>query len=236
MGADFEVPLLGGGTRRYVNLDNAASTPTFTSVMAKVEEFLRLYGGVGRTGYVSPMLDAIFEVGWASGTTDLLGTTFTQRPLHPDYGVGLILYRQVLRERSWQVYSAFNARGFSSQGGVIDSTYIFPRVRFRPPVAKLKGLELIVGVLAAWADKRDDVLFGATFPDGRPRGKYLGTEIDAALRYSFYKDHIRLVLEGGYLWFGEQLRKVDPSTGEPYLGDYRARGSWTLQSRLAFVL
>jgi len=125
---------------------------------------------------------------------------------------------------------------------VIDSTYIFPRLRLRPPLAKLKGLELVVGVLAAWADKRDERLFGScgptgldTCPSGLKRGNYLGTEIDASLKYSFYRDHIRLVFEGGYLWFGEQLRKVDPGTGEPYLGDYWARGSWTLQSRLAFV-
>jgi hypothetical protein len=196
---------------------------------------VRLHGGVGRAGYVSPMLDAIMEAGWASGTSDLEAERFTQRPLHPDYGVGLVLYRQVLRERSYQVYTPFNARGFSSQGGVIDSTYIFPRVRFRPPLTKLKGLELIVGVLAAWADKQDDRLFGATFPDDRKRGKYLGTEIDAALRYSFYEDHIRFTFEGGYLWFGEQLRGVDPDTGYPYVGDYWARGSWTLQSRIACV-
>ena len=196
---------------------------------------VRLYGGVGRAGYVSPMLDAILEAGWASGTSDLLGERFTQRPLHPDYGVGLILFRQVLRERSYQVYSAFNARGFSSQGGVIDSTYIFPRVRFRPPVKALKGLELIAGVLAAWADKRDEVLFSATSPDGRTRGKYLGTEIDAALKYSFYEDHIRFSFEGGYLFFGDQLRAVDPATGHPYVGDYWARGSWSLQSRIAYV-
>jgi hypothetical protein len=196
---------------------------------------VRLHGGVGRLGYVSRWLDGIMEAGWASGTSDLESDTFTQRPLHPDYGVGLVLYRQVLRERSFQVYNAFNARGFSSQGGVIDSTYIFPRLRLRPPLAKLKGLELVVGVLAAWADKQDDRLFGATFPDGKKRGKYLGTEIDASLKYSFYRDHIRLVLEGGYLWFGEQLRAVDPDTGYPYPGEYWARGSWTLQSRLAFV-
>jgi hypothetical protein len=196
---------------------------------------VRLHGGVGRLGYVSPPLDLIMEAGWASGTSDLEAERFTQRPLHPDYGVGLVLYRQVLRERSYQVYTPFNARGFSSQGGVIDSTYVFPRVRFRPPVAKLKGLELIAGVLAAWADKQDDRLFGATLPDGRKRSKHLGTEVDFALRYSFYEDHLRFTFEAGYLWFGEQLRAVDPDTNVPYPGDYWARGSWTLQSRLAYV-
>ncbi|MBI5479714.1 MAG: hypothetical protein HY906_12700 [Deltaproteobacteria bacterium] len=196
---------------------------------------VRLFGGVGRVGYVSPMLDAIFEAGYASGTGDLEGERFTQRPLHPDYGVGLVLYRQVLRERSYQVYSAFNARGFSSQGGVIDSAYIFPRVRFRPPHPKLKGLELIVGVLAAWADKQDDRLFSPTLGGSGRRGKFLGTELDAALKYSFYEDHLRFTFEGGYLVFGEQLRAVDPATGYPVPGDYWARGAWSLQSRIAYV-
>ena len=40
VGNDVKVPLLSGGTRRYVNLDNAASTPTFRPVLAKVDEFL----------------------------------------------------------------------------------------------------------------------------------------------------------------------------------------------------
>jgi hypothetical protein len=196
---------------------------------------VRLYGGVGRFGYVSPMLDGIFEVGYASGTRNLEGETFTQRPLHPDYAVGLVLYRQVLRERSFQVYNAINARGFSSGGGVIDSKYIFPRIRFRPQHRKLKGLELVAGVLAAWADKRDDMLFASSFSDGRRRSSYLGTELDAALKYSFYEDHVRFTLEAGYLIFGEQLRAVDPNTGYPYLGDYWARGAWSVQSRIAFV-
>jgi hypothetical protein len=197
---------------------------------------IRLYGGVGRVGYVSPFFDFIVESGYASGTSDLEGEKFTQRPLHPDYAVGLVLYRQVLRERSYQVYSAFNARGFSSAGGVIDSAYVFPRVRLRPPWPKLKGLELVAGVLSAWADKRDEILFSAHKGDsGEKRGTYLGTEIDAALKYSFYQDHLRFVLEGGYLVFGEQLRAVDPRTGYPFPGDYWSKGAWTFQSRLAYV-
>jgi cysteine desulfurase / selenocysteine lyase len=62
VGADLEVPLLGGGSRRYVNLDNAASTPTFRSVMAKVEEFLHLYANVHRgTGFKSQIASWIYD-------------------------------------------------------------------------------------------------------------------------------------------------------------------------------
>src|SRR5512143_1023862 len=48
VGLETPVPILGGGTRRYVFLDNGASTPTFHSVMRKIEEFLPWYSGVHR--------------------------------------------------------------------------------------------------------------------------------------------------------------------------------------------
>jgi cysteine desulfurase / selenocysteine lyase len=54
VGIDTKVPTLSGEMRRYVNLDNAASTPTFRPIMAKVDEFLEYYANVHRgTGYKS---------------------------------------------------------------------------------------------------------------------------------------------------------------------------------------
>ena len=54
VGIDTKVPTLSGVDRRYVNLDNAASTPTFRPIMAKVNEFLEYYANVHRgTGYKS---------------------------------------------------------------------------------------------------------------------------------------------------------------------------------------
>lgn len=48
VGLDTKIPLLGGGSRRYVFLDNAASTPTFRSVLKCIEEFMPWYSGVHR--------------------------------------------------------------------------------------------------------------------------------------------------------------------------------------------
>lgn len=48
VGVDQEVPVLDGGTRPYVNLDNAASTPALQSVQEKVNEFLKWYSSVHR--------------------------------------------------------------------------------------------------------------------------------------------------------------------------------------------
>lgn len=54
VGIDTKVPTLSGTDRSYVNLDNAASTPTFRPIMAKVDEFLEFYANVHRgTGYKS---------------------------------------------------------------------------------------------------------------------------------------------------------------------------------------
>jgi cysteine desulfurase / selenocysteine lyase len=62
VGIDVEVPLLSGGKRRYVNLDNAASTPTFRPVLDKVDEFLRLYSNVHRgSGFKSQIASWIYD-------------------------------------------------------------------------------------------------------------------------------------------------------------------------------
>jgi cysteine desulfurase/selenocysteine lyase len=62
VGLEVEVPLLGGSRRRYVNLDNAASTPTFRPVQEKVDEFLQFYSNVHRgTGFKSQIASWVFE-------------------------------------------------------------------------------------------------------------------------------------------------------------------------------
>lgn len=62
VGLDTPVPVLGGGTRRYTNLDNASSTPTFRPVMEKVDEFLGYYSNVHRgTGFKSQVASWVFE-------------------------------------------------------------------------------------------------------------------------------------------------------------------------------
>ncbi len=48
VGQDTLVPMLGGGQRRYVNLDNAASTPALRFVQHKVDEFMEWYSSVHR--------------------------------------------------------------------------------------------------------------------------------------------------------------------------------------------
>jgi selenocysteine lyase/cysteine desulfurase len=62
VGIDQPVPLLDGRFVPYVNLDNAASTPAFRSVVQAVNDFLPFYSGVHRgTGYKSRLSTATFE-------------------------------------------------------------------------------------------------------------------------------------------------------------------------------
>ncbi len=62
IGIDTIVPLLDGSTRPYIFLDNAASTPTFRTVMKCLEEFLPWYSGVHRgTGFKSLVATEVFD-------------------------------------------------------------------------------------------------------------------------------------------------------------------------------
>ena len=61
VGSDTEVPTLDG-QRRYVNFDNAASTPTFKPIVESVNSFLRWYSNVHRgTGFKSQLASWAFE-------------------------------------------------------------------------------------------------------------------------------------------------------------------------------
>ncbi len=62
VGAGERVPVLGGTTRRYVDLDAAASTPAFACVRDAVNEFLNWYSNVHRgVGYKSRLSSWAFE-------------------------------------------------------------------------------------------------------------------------------------------------------------------------------
>lgn len=183
--------------------------------------------GVVRAGYMSESLDAVLEAGHASGDDRLEDDDFKQRSLHPDFNVGLILFEQVLRELSARTfgprfYSENNpqgARGFFSEGGVINSNYLFPRVRYRPGVA---NLEVVGAVLAAWVDTLADT-GTAMFYAGD--GSYLGTEVDVAVKSRFAADHMSVSVEAGYLRFGDALKTVFPLADQ----------SFTIQTRVAFL-
>ncbi|OGO39405.1 MAG: class V aminotransferase [Chloroflexi bacterium RBG_16_57_11] len=62
VGVDSQVPLLDGTLRRYINLDNAASTPSLRAVQEAVNNFLPYYSSVHRgTGFKSQLSTHAYE-------------------------------------------------------------------------------------------------------------------------------------------------------------------------------
>lgn len=62
LGADLHVPVLGGGKSRYINLDNAATTPALVRVWNRLAEIMPWYGSVHRgAGFKSVVSTRIFE-------------------------------------------------------------------------------------------------------------------------------------------------------------------------------
>jgi cysteine desulfurase/selenocysteine lyase len=62
VGLNEQVTLLDGSRTRYINFDNAASTPTLLPVMEKVDEFCKWYSNVHRgTGFKSQLSSWVFE-------------------------------------------------------------------------------------------------------------------------------------------------------------------------------
>jgi hypothetical protein len=62
LGADTEVPCVDGRTRRYVNLDNTASTPVMAEDWEAVDAFLPWYSSVHRgSGLKSQVAATAFE-------------------------------------------------------------------------------------------------------------------------------------------------------------------------------
>jgi selenocysteine lyase/cysteine desulfurase len=62
IGAELTVPLVHGGTARYVNLDYAASAPALRAVADRVAELLPLYSSVHRgAGYASAVCTSAHE-------------------------------------------------------------------------------------------------------------------------------------------------------------------------------
>ncbi|MBI2894073.1 MAG: hypothetical protein HYY06_11020 [Deltaproteobacteria bacterium] len=167
-----------------------------------------IWGGVARAGVETPLFGVRLEAGYASGDAVREDEDFTGRPLHPDFNVGLLLYEEVLAEKTAQTWGT-GARGFWSLGGVYDSYYLSLTGKVRP----LPGLELIALALLAMPDQVDTVI---------ESDDPLGVETDLAAKIDFAR-YFRFALEAGLLFPMDGLGTV--GTGLP----------WTVQSRLAMA-
>lgn len=210
-------------------------------------------GLAARVGFENPSFTGLVEVGHASGDDAILDERFTGRALHQDYNVGLILFEQVMAQRTIEKFaSQVETKGLWSKGGVYNSTYLNPRFKIRPGDI----WEFRLGYLMAWADQVDGgILPYLTRDDGTEEGagditesRLLGVEIDFGIHMKWANERVLISLEGGYMRAGERLGRMsqyqDPATALsplPYnQAQYRAiqrrlNNVFTLQSRFAFV-
>lgn len=189
-----------------------------------------IYAWVARLGAMFKKWNVLLDVGQASGDDALADETFRQRPMHPDFGVGLILYREFLRERSATALaqrlnsnvggSLTPARSLQSNGGVLNSYFIYPRVLWHVS----DKLTLKLAVLTAISHQQDD----QDFLFVRGRGKHIGTEIDIGVDFKWGgplgREHLMFRLDMGYLIFGDQVKD-----------DYDSPGIFALRARLMMV-
>lgn len=198
-----------------------------TSASNPLHKTADIWGYVGRLGYERPSWTVMMESGYASGDDDPADARFTGRPLHPDFNVGLLLYEEVLA-RVTAAHWGEAGRGLWSQGGVYNSRYVFPNLRYRP----VKNWEIIGAYLQAWPDKPDGAIIqcarfdsvecatnGATARD-------IGWEIDGAVKTTF-DGHMLFSLEAGYARVSDRIDLA--SIGLDPAGEV-----WTLQSRVAY--
>lgn len=184
-----------------------------------------IWGGAFRAGMVDTRWSAILEAGFASGDGALQDDEFTQRAIHPDYHVGLLMYQVALAART-AIQLGPDLRPLWSRGGVWNSKYVFPQARIRPS----PGWEIVGAFLLAWADELNVVLYNDR-PDGSTscgviQGDcFLGWEADVALKVSWGEgDIVRWSTEAGIMHAGPALSGI---FSEAWL--------WTLQSRIAVV-
>lgn len=193
-----------------------------------------IWGGAVRLGIEAPTTPHhsyqafVLESGFSTGQNGrIMGIDqLTQRPSEQNYRVGLLLYPVALAVRTADSY--YYSSSLWSQGGVWNSVYVLPQVRWRP-LGYDGGVELIGQFLIAMADQLNTVL-SPTDPSrscdyGNPEACLMGWEADLAIKLSWGPhDEMRWSNEFGVMNAG------------PALGPRLATSTmWTLQSRIAFV-
>ncbi len=136
VGIDTTVPLLDGTERRYVFLDNAASTPSFRPVLRCVEEFLPWYSGVHRgTGFKSLLATEVFDAAhdvvgafvgadpetqtviFMKNTTDCINKLANRAGLRPDDVVITTLMEHHSNDLPWRKHCRVIHLGVTEEGG-----------------------------------------------------------------------------------------------------------------------
>ena len=214
---EFEGLTIRGNTR-------AIALPGATSAsggdpLAKTAD---IWGYAGRFGYGQPAWEVMFEHGYASGDDNVADELFTGRPLHPDHNVGLLLYDEILARATAAVWSE-GARALWSEGGVYNSSYVFPHVRYSP----LDNWDLRAGFIMAFPDRADGAVIRCKNGDNcTATAGSLGWEVVFAAKHRWH-EHLLFSVEGAYASVTDRVPLEN-------MGLNPEGRFFTLQSRLAY--
>lgn len=224
---EAEALTIQGGTRAITLASGNAEDP--------LGKEAAIWGYVLRGGYQDQRWSLLMEHGYASGDETPTDENFTGRPLHPDHNVGLLFYEEIMSRITAETWGD-GAKGLWSNGGVYNSRYIFPNVRFRP----LPNWELSGAWMMAWPDKPDGARIlcaegdEVECPVYSATSDYLAWEADFAIRHR-WADHVNVTVEGGYAHVTDRiplknngLQYETDENGATY-GNY-----FTLQTRVAY--
>ncbi|MBI5501329.1 MAG: hypothetical protein HY907_13875 [Deltaproteobacteria bacterium] len=181
-----------------------------------------ILGWLVRVGWQRGMFTVKLESGQASGDGDVLDANFSNMAVHPDVNVGLLLYEELLAQRTRDHFA--DKKGLWSNGGVYNSIFFMATGVVEP----LEDLQFTLGILTAWADEACDVAFQGNLCSPDDPHPNIGIEIDASARYRFWDRRVLAVVEGGWLHPDDETLSLD-SFG------LAGTDMWTIQTRLAFA-
>jgi len=168
LGQDLEVPVLDGSKRRYVNLDNAASTPVLENVQRGVEDFMQWYSSIHRgAGFKSQLASWAYDEGrqriirflggepaervtiFGKNTTDAVNKLACRYP----FKEGDILLTSLMEHHSndlpWRQHAKLEAIQLDSDG-FLDLNHLEERLKFhegRVPLVAITGASNVSGII-----------------------------------------------------------------------------------------
>jgi hypothetical protein len=170
------------------------------------------------------------EGGFSSGDDNLLSLgefppILKTRGFNENVKVGLLMYQVALKALTYNALNPLGAGELGANGSVWNSTYFMPSFRF----TVINGLELHAQFLVGWANKLDQLIYGAGNTNSSCSFSsecFYGWEADLALRAKMgAKDIIWLDLETGMMQPGKAF--TNAGFNDAWL--------WTVQLRAAMI-
>ncbi len=168
IGSDLEVPLLNGNSSKYINFDNAASTPPLTCVQESVSDFVNWYSSIHRgAGFKSQVASWAYEearrlivefVGarpeervaiFGKNTTDAVNKLAYRYPFKEGDVVLLSLMEHHSNDLPWRSHVQIEFVGLDVTGSVDlnDLEAKLKKHRGRVPLVAMTGASNVSGII-----------------------------------------------------------------------------------------